>query len=224
MPCNHYYDDLYKYYGIGCVGLFYFIYLSGAFCTGSTAKYLSNADYSKSIENLVNNHWRQEKAAIVWIIQNFHNETILDGKGNDRKSRVNTQRFRKKFGYRTIEDLSGRYDLERLKGKGSGLIKLQFKKKLVFANKETENLYNNLLHEFIMQSKKDLCQDFLLNIEIGQFEERIMCRNERAGDGPCFNWCCYLLWTLLGLSWFYKVWIDSMSSRKQFTIVKRISI
>ena len=218
-PCWQSEEEWYSYMIYGGFGVIYLFYLVEAFLKASTAKYLNNVADSDTIESWVNQDWRKHRAEIKWIVQNYHTVTTTDSKGNSQTRRVNTQKFEKFFKYSSMEDVSGEYDLNQEKSYGSPLVKLQFEKKLEFSNVETENLYNNQLRMFAESSTTDVCQDFTMDIVIPTFQFRVMCQ---SGSVCCFNWGCYAFWTLFGFSWLYRLYIDSVSDRKSFSIVKRI--
>lgn len=221
-PCFQYSDDSLDFIMIPLVVITYIIYLFDSFCRSSTIKYINNTYDWQTIEKMVNDDWRKANMQIKWVVQNYHKRRTRDSNGHTKTKRINTARFEKVFEYTNIEDLSGIYEL-RDKAEAynaKSLIKLQFDTKLAFANQQTENSYNNQLYHFVTSSKTDVYQDFSMIKTIPGFQARVMCQTQSV---CCFNMAFYTIFSLLGFSWIYRVYLDAKSARKSFDIVKRIT-
>lgn len=206
---------------ISATFFFYSMYLFDAFILSSTIKYLKNIHDQDTINDLVNNKWRNmnnknNSVQIQWKVTNYR----LQDPKDDKSKRIETQSFEKSFEYKTVEDMSGLYEVNSYSKKP--LIKLQFGKKLAFANKITETEYNNQLYDFVNKSKTDTQHRFDFEIIIDEFQERMIC--DTSESSLFFNKKFYLVITILGFSWFYRKYLDSKSDRKSFYIIKRISV
>jgi hypothetical protein len=219
---------------LGCT---YFIYMIEVFCC-STFRFVYN---QKKNDDLVNHvirirntrpdfiFWGEcyhYETRTRWVDETYTEQTEEGPRTRTRQKletyteKVVTHTESENFIYRTSYDDSGMISNDV---NTHDVIKITFKKNYRFGNQESEWAYQSQLQYFINRNKcRDVCFDHTETFHISDFKEKILSRNT-TDHATKLSTCYYLAVSLLLMcSWPYKIWLEDLCYKGEFTVKKII--
>eukprot|EP00049_Salpingoeca_infusionum_P011652 m.203417 g.203417 ORF g.203417 m.203417 type:complete len:342 (-) comp14991_c1_seq1:515-1540(-) len=203
----------------------YLVYIIECACS-STRSFVHNRtnDPEQHVTHVTN-----QKPVIIWHVQCYHYETrvrtrtVSNGNGGTRtetyteRVRVNTHSATALFDAPQWDDVSRPFVPP-----GHGLTKLTFHKQYVFGSTEAANRYTSSMHRFRSENDRDVHQDFSEKFQIDGFTGYMM-GVRRGHELPCSAFPRYFwIFSLLGLSWFFRLHLNAHVGVYSHTYVKRI--
>lgn len=207
------------------VGIFGFGYLLNC-CFSDTAKYLFNEMKPHDVGSFLNEIMKAN-TSIVFNIECYHMETRhrtvteRDSNGNTHtrtetyQEKVVTYRGSQPFVYKSCTDVTGQLAMEVKR-----ITRLHILKEYKFANAESERRFNDQKNNFYNNNRRDVHNDLSISFSIDGFRERLLVLPVGLTPPCCFSDFWYIIWSVLGLSWFYRMWFDRVTEGKRITIMK----
>ena len=206
------------------------IYLIEFFCS-NTLRYLWNKVSSDSIFEHVNKIKLTRPEISMWC-ECYHFETriryvtesysVQGSNGPEMRTRQRMETYQEKVVTHTEKEhfeFGNFYEISRMISDDiyhNDMIKIKFGKNIVFGDSQTRNEYDRQLSIFISRNKhRDTCFSYVEYKEIPGFKDRMFSVNGEKHS--CFvNWCWYIIFTLLGFTWFYRIWVESKCLRGEY--------
>lgn len=212
-------------------------------------RYLKN-----SVDNIVTmfdilDTLRNTSPSIHWHVECYHYETrtrlvtYTDSNGNTQtrtetyQEVVVTHVANTNYIFQSWEDASRDYTglvfsiffAKTLKHTTLGLdeyalTKLTCHKTFTFANDYTQQDYYAKQAKFKAENDLDVFQSFSEELVIPGFEDKYLAEIEKGMAPSCLNSLMFYLFSALFLSPAYRMWMSSIVGRKEYTVVKQISI
>ena len=209
----------------------YILYLIIEFCS-STSKFLCNIKNKETIKNEIRRLFNTSPR-ITFFAECYHYETYTytttDERGNNIQKtdtrKVITYNTSSQFNYRSVKDVSGevplRLDENILEKKY--YLKLELRKQIDFEDINSKNDYENQKNNFYQINKvRDEYMDFSESWDLPGIITNNLVKISDKGKFPV-NFGLFFIFTLLTFVEFYKLFINSVSIDKIFTIKKIIS-
>ena len=135
---------------------------------------------------------------------------------------VQTFKASEEFTYSTWKDLTR----DPMGVKSNKLTKLTIGKDIRFANPETEREHDEQYRRFIDKHKdRDLFHaDYILSWIPTQYYSTILVRRGTTSKPFLLNIWVYALFSVLMLSWPYRMWFEVVTKTREITVVKEVSI
>jgi len=213
-----------------CFCILVLLYLVECY-TSSSRKYLTNEADKESVFEYVD-RMKQNAPQIWWKVECYHYETRVrtvtrkDANGHERthhetyQEKVTTWRASDNYKYRSWEDVS-----TLLVGMDEYLLtKLSLYKTFSFANEQTRFDYESKAAYFRMINNRDVHQSFHWGIEIDGFQTKILAEVQPGVKPPCLSSRHFWIFSLLGLTVFYRWWFEAQCGRKKLVFNKCVSI
>jgi len=208
------------------------IYLITAWCDPA-ANYLLNfttcADVHDYMEKLFYTPIKK-----VMKIQCYHNETVTitekDSNTGESVTRTTTQRVdthsaKEEFKYMSWRDVSGEFVID-IGGASSNhrqaFIKLHLPLQMQFVNDGTAEDFQRQKERFIERNKRDVMYDYEDYLTMDGYKKYNLVRVSDATP-KFFGFYWYILSSLLTLSEFYKMYMDTYCITQEFVITKMVS-
>jgi len=201
-------------------------------CVSGSARYLCNIhttesayDYVKRIKLVAPNIW--------FSIQCYHYETHVrteyytDSNGNRQSRevsetvRVNTYYGTETFRYSEWSDISGEFGhIEKY-----DITKVTFSKTYAFGDTYSSQMYTTQRSAFIESNRhRDTHYDESEHYDISGYKPKLLSLTDVTKKPFCLNIGWYLLLSLVGLSWFYRIWMERVCVKTAFTFTKRVLV
>eukprot|EP01084_Bolivina_argentea_P229835 387827_1 len=199
-----------------------------------TRQYLNNS--VKTIINLYTklNELKSERPSLTLQAECYHYETrtrtvyYTDSNGNRQsrietyQERVTTHRASQSYGFKSWKDTSPPFNKYKLNE--YELTKLQLTKSWNCANKETSDNYNLVFKQFKENNKRDAYQNYSTELRISGYNDKFLAGLRDESIPKCLKAKWFWVFTFVGLSPFYRLWVSSSVGQKRYPIRKDISI
>jgi hypothetical protein len=219
---------------LGCT---YFIYLIDVFCC-STFRFVYNQKKSDELVNYVMRIKKTRPDFIFWgecyhyetrtrLVNETYTEQTENGPRTKTRQKLETYTEKvvthtesENFIYRTSYDDSGMISNDV---NTHDVIKITFKKNYRFGNQESEWAYKNQFQYFINRNKcRDVCFDHTETFQISDFKDKILSRNTTDHSTKLTTSYYLAISLLLMCSWPYKIWLENLCYKGEFTVKKII--
>lgn len=186
--------------------------------------YLRNKSKSNSINEYMEKLFYSAPQFTIET-ESYHNKHLNRGKGRRRRKIIITNRNKENFRYCSWLDISGLFELNEENLSNKPYIKLELALQFDFNEEMTSYDYKNLKENIIKRNEKK--DDYLhytesLNFFEGGYEKfNLISVGKKEPFG--LNLCLYILFSIIPLVQFYKIYFNSQCSTKLFTIKKVVS-
>lgn len=105
------------------------------------------------------------------------------------------------------------------------LIKLKVNKGFHLIDKDTSKVFDEAKkeHEKSLQGR-DTYHSCYADIDIPGYIPNVLVKRNQSSKPLCLHWGSYLIWTLLGLSWPYRVWFENISDTRTLSVSKAVGV
>jgi len=209
----------------------YSVYILNSFSSG-TARYLCNIYTVESAHDYVK-RIKLVSPSIWFSIECYHMETIVtkrtwrDSTGTlhtetDRETRkVVTYNGSEYFHFTEWQDISGEFGLIE----AFNLTKVTFDKAYYFGDNNTSQQFKTQRNDFIEANRhRDVNYNVNDHFQIDGYQDRLLSLYDTSKRPFWLNLGWYLLLSLLGFSWFYRVWMERACVKTSFTFKKRVTV
>ena len=203
-------------------------------CCSSTMGYLKTNFDESNAENYVRSLIAKEPIVMTTAIC-YHFETrtrttsYRDANGHTQhrtetyQERVNTWTGAHVFNFNFWKDNSDTNNIPL--PKSGERLRIKLAKEVVFSNEETKLSFLEQKERFASENRhRDAHMDIATDYGIAQFKEHIMAYDPQSGIPSWMNIKCFVLSVLLCLSWPYRIFLQSTTKKRRFTILKEISV
>lgn len=206
------------------------VYFVEFFCS-STLRYLWNKTDSDSIRDYVVKIKETRPSISMWC-ECYHFETrvryvtesytVNGPNGPETRTRQRMETYQEKVVTYTETDyfdFSHFFEISRMISDDiydNDLIKIKFSQKIEFGDPYTRGAYDRQLSTFIARNKnRDACFTYTENKHIPGFKERMFSVNGEK-HSCLIHWWWYTVATILGLTWPFRLWVESKCVRGEF--------
>lgn len=136
------------------------------------------------------------------------------------QEKVVTHRERDTFAYSTWHDDSGRIiGLQQFR-----ICKLRLSKIHTFGSSETAARFEAQAQAFRDRNRhRDTHMDYSQGLDIPGFKDHVLALVDVRNRPACLSLSWFWLWSLAGLTWPFRMWMESISSKRGFTVNKVIN-
>jgi len=210
------------------------VYYVSEFCS-SSCKYLCRRSEAAGIYKYMEKMFYTPMHKVMHIQcyhYQTHSVTTQDSDGNTTTSttttRVNTHSASERYYYISWRDISGKFNLDVSGGLGQRekpFVKLHLSLAMKLAEDGTEADFHNQKRSFIDRNNRDDHYDYYEKLELRDYNPKNDHTLVRVTDfnPPCFSYWWFILFTLLTVAEFYKIYMDKYCTVQKFTIVKVVS-
>ena len=212
-------------------GVCYILFIISEFCS-PTCDYLSHQNENDAIYKVMGNLFNTAPV-ITWSVVCYHyvthHYTTRDKHGHvhhhTRRVRVNSYSGHKNMDYYSFRDVSGTFllDIDQATLKNKAYIKLHLSKTITFADAITYADYKYQKDSYYNANRgRDKYMDFTETQTIPGLQKYNLVK---LGDYEpcCFGLPSYVIWTIIPLCQFYKLYVQHFCVYQPFTIRKTIS-
>lgn len=228
--CDNFTATYINLVGYILIGVAYLIYLIEC-CRSDSLKFLRNQMEVFGYENFLA-QVKKSAPVVTFVVECYHYETRTTTQtiyvNNVPQTTIQTQQVKvvsstntQQFNYASWADTTG--DPTGLNS--HKLIKLKVEKLLVFADDPTEKEYNKQKQAHTDKHKnRDTHFNAYMQHGINGYKDQILVKSGVATKPFLLNIWFFVLFSLMGLSWPYRMWFEYLVDNKAITLKKRIKI
>ena len=211
-----------------------YIYVFIESCYSSTMGYLTTsfneADAASYVRSLIAKKPYVITTAVCYHLEARYREvSYRDANGNTAYrtetylERVNTWTGTHFFNFDFWKDNSDTNNIPL--PKSGDILRIKLIKEIVFANEATRYSFTKQKQEFENSNRhRDTHMDITTDFNIARFKEHIMAYDPQT-EIPCWmNKYCFVLWSILFLSWPFRIMLQCNTKKCFFKFLKEISI